>query len=186
MCYVPPESSSRGNSAEETLQALAEGVEKYSSLGSLMICGDFDARLGDAGDEVDGIPRCKIIDMVKNSQGNGFVDFLRSTDMCVKNGRKGRDAFTCVSGRGGSVIDYCVVEMENLDMIKNFRLTTMCEEVQEMRIDGMARVCQTTHYCSGILHWRAWGAGGRRRKSSQKPHRRKLGGLSQRTTWKIV
>ena len=44
MCYVPPESCSRGNSAEETLQALAEGVEKYSSLGSLVICGDFNAR----------------------------------------------------------------------------------------------------------------------------------------------
>ena len=103
-----------------------------------MICGDFNARLGDAGDEVDGIPRRKIIDMVKNSQGDGFVDFLRSTDMCVVNGRKERDAFTCVSGRGGSVVDYCVVEMENLDMIKNFRVTTMCEAVQEMRIDGVA------------------------------------------------
>ena len=102
VCYVPPESSSRGNSAEGTLQALAEGIEKYGSLGSRVICGDFNARLGEAGDEVDGIPRRKIIDMVKNSQGDGFVDFLRSTDMCVVNGRKGRDAFTCVWKRGFS------------------------------------------------------------------------------------
>ena len=138
MCYVPPESSSRGNSAEETLQAMAEGVEKYSSLGSLVICGDFNARLGEAGDEVDGIRRCKIINMVKNSQEDGFVDYLRSTDMCVVNGRKGRDAFTCVSGRGGSVVDYCVVEVEKLDMIKNFRVTTMCKAVPGIRIDGVA------------------------------------------------
>ena len=49
VCYIPPESSSCRNSAEETLQALAEGVEKYGSLGSLVICGDFNAGWGRQG-----------------------------------------------------------------------------------------------------------------------------------------
>ena len=138
VCYIPPESSSRGKGAEETLQALAEGVAKYGPIGPLVICGDFNARLGEMEEEIDGIPRRKIIDRVKNCQGEGFVDFLRSTEMCVVNGRKGRDAFTCVSGRGGSVVDYCVVEAEELDMIENFRITTMSEAVEEMRLAGMA------------------------------------------------
>ena len=29
----------------------------------------------------------------------------------------------------------CLEEVENLDMIKNFKVTTMCEAVQEMRVD---------------------------------------------------
>ena len=106
VCYIPPESSSRGIGAEEMLQALAEGVAKYGPIGPLVICGDFNARLGEMEEEIDGIPRHKIIDRVNNCQGEGFVDFLRSAEMCVVNGSKGRDAFTCVSGRGGSVIDY--------------------------------------------------------------------------------
>ena len=37
--------------------------------------------------------------------------------MIVVNGRKGRDAFTCVSGRGCSVVDYCIVGKEDFGMI---------------------------------------------------------------------
>lgn len=52
VCYVPPQSSSRVRSTEEELQALAEGVAKYGSLGTLVICGDFHVRWGEAEDEV--------------------------------------------------------------------------------------------------------------------------------------
>ena len=48
------------------------------------------------------------------SQGEAFVDFLRGGNMTVVNGRKGRDAFTCVSGRGCSVVDYCIVALGRL------------------------------------------------------------------------
>ena len=42
VCYIPPESSSHTAGGEETLQALAEGVAKYNSMGPLVICGDFN------------------------------------------------------------------------------------------------------------------------------------------------
>ena len=54
--------------------------------------------------------------------------------MCVVSGRKGKDAFTCVSGRVCSVVDYRVVRVEDCDMIENFRT---CEAVKEMRSDGV-------------------------------------------------
>lgn len=57
---------------------------------------------------------------------------MRSTEICVVNEGKERDAFTCVSGRGGSVVDYCVVELEDLDMMEKFRVPTTCETVEEM------------------------------------------------------
>ena len=51
------------------------------------VCGDFNARCGNLEVEVDGIPNRQITDVMKNSQGEGFVDFLRNTEMCVVNGR---------------------------------------------------------------------------------------------------
>lgn len=60
---------------------------------------------GEAEDEVDGIMEHKIMDSGKNSQEERLVDFPRSTNMCGVNDRKGREAFMCVSGRGGSVVD---------------------------------------------------------------------------------
>ena len=65
-----------------------------------------------------------MIDEVKNNQGEIFVDFLRSVNMGVVNGRKGKDAFTCVSGKGYSVVDYCIVRAEYFDLIGNFRVVT--------------------------------------------------------------
>ena len=54
--------------------------------------------------------------------------------MTVMNERKERDAFTSISGRGCSVVDYCIiVGKETLDMLKCFKVTTMSESVEEMR-----------------------------------------------------
>ena len=98
---------------------------------------------------------CKVIDVVRNSQGEGFMDFLRSIERCAVNGRKGKDAFTCVSGRGCSGVDYRVVGVEDFDMIENFRITTMCEAVEEMRSDGVSMMVpdnsllRTSGYCAG-------------------------------------
>ena len=39
VCYIPPESLSCGRGAEETLQLLAEQVEKFGSQSPLIICG---------------------------------------------------------------------------------------------------------------------------------------------------
>ena len=89
-----------------------------------MICGDFNARCGSADDETSGVPNRKVIDVVGNSQGEAFMDFLKGTEMCVVSGRKGKDAFTCVSGRGCSVVDYRVVGVEDFDMIESLRIQT--------------------------------------------------------------
>ena len=52
--------------------------------------------------------------VVKNRQGEDLMDFLGNTGMRVVNGRGGKDGFTCVSGMGSSLVDYCIVEVENL------------------------------------------------------------------------
>ena len=99
VCYLPPEASSRGPGVEETFQLLPEQVAKFRSLGQVIICGDFNARCEKLDMDIEGIPPQKVIDSVKNSQGEVFADFVRGMNMVVVNGRKGRGAFTCISGR---------------------------------------------------------------------------------------
>ena len=89
VCYIPSESSSWGQGAEETLQLLSEQVAKFCSQGPLIICGDCNARCGELNTDRDGIPSRKVIDVVKNSQGKAFVDFHQSISMTEVNGRKG-------------------------------------------------------------------------------------------------
>ena len=68
VCYVPPESSSRGRSSEEYFQLLAEQVAKFGgALSPLIICGDFNARCRDLDTNSEGLPVRSIIDVVKNS-----------------------------------------------------------------------------------------------------------------------
>ena len=38
---------------------------------------------GSADDGISGVPNRKVIDVVRNSQGEQFMDFVRSTEMCA-------------------------------------------------------------------------------------------------------
>ena len=84
------------------------------------------------------MPSHRIVDSVKNHPGEALYDFLRSTGACIVNGRKGKDAFSCVASRGSLVVDYCVVPCENLNLIEEFRVVTMAESIDEMKIRGEA------------------------------------------------
>ena len=77
-----------------------------------------------------------MLDVVKNRQGEDLMDFLGNTGMRVVNGRGGKDGFTCVSGRGSSVVDYCIVGAENLGLVCNFKVTTMSESIDAVKLRG--------------------------------------------------
>ena len=81
------------------------------------------------GDSEEIPSRC-CVDIVKNSQGEVLVDCMRSSGLVFVNGRQGEDQFTCISSRGRSVVDYCLVPEEELMPIHNFVVKTMsqCEE----------------------------------------------------------
>ena len=69
------------------------------------------------------------VDSIKNSQGELLIECMRGSGMCFANGRKGADEFTCISSKGCSVVDYCLVPAEDLDDIDGFMVETMsrCE-----------------------------------------------------------
>lgn len=44
VCYLPPMSSCRDVDVYEVLSVLAEQVARHSQLGTVVLCGDFNAR----------------------------------------------------------------------------------------------------------------------------------------------
>ena len=69
--------------------------------------------------------------------------------MTVVNRRKGKDAFTCVSGRGCSVVDYCIVGKKDFGLMEGFKVMTMSEVVEVMRCEGVA----TRVHDHSLMHW---------------------------------
>ena len=51
---------------------------------------------GSADDGISGDPNCKVIDVVRNSQGEGFMDFKKYCDVC------------CEWGEGEGCLHVCV------------------------------------------------------------------------------
>ena len=138
-CYFPPDSSSRGSNSEETLLKLEEPVHKFSTLGTVMMSGNYNAKCGSLREENDALPARVELDQVKNHQGEVLMKFcLDSSGLCIVNGRVGKDGFTCVSGRGSSVVDYCLLPAEELDIIEKLRIVTMTDCQQEMKMEGEA------------------------------------------------
>ena len=98
--------------------------------GQVMGCGDFNARCGELGDS-NGLPNRGCVYLVKNGQGELLVDCMRSSCLVFVNGRQGQDQFTCISGRGKSVVDYCLVPEEELMSIRKFVVKTIMSQCEE-------------------------------------------------------
>ena len=70
---------------EERWQCLSEQASKYASLGTVLLCGDFNARCG-CVEEMEGLGDRQSEDQVINEQGRALLDFTRSLGLCVTNG----------------------------------------------------------------------------------------------------
>jgi len=107
----------------------------YRNLGTICICGDFNARCGDlqdvSVDSVSDIPPRKPLDVELNSHGKQLMDVMKSLELGTLNGR-GKDNFTYISSLGRSVVDYCIVELEDYNKFSHFTVTTMQELMEEL------------------------------------------------------
>ena len=108
ICYLPPENSSHQVDAEQFYAELMKQVYQYQKCGKIIICGDFNSRIGEESDYIEGvdnIPIRQVIDTTSNKYGDHLLDFLVDCNMCIVNGRVGSNDFTHVSHRGCSVVD---------------------------------------------------------------------------------
>jgi hypothetical protein len=102
-------------------------VYEVQNSGPFFICGDFNSRCCDENDYITGVddicPR-DVVDFKCNTYCNTFIDFLIIIDCCILNGRKFlNNDFTCISTKGCSVVDYCIVPYDYLNIFDKFCVT---------------------------------------------------------------
>lgn len=131
--YIPPANSEfYKNRQDDTWDYIENDIAKYSHLGSVILCGDLNARTGRKNDFVDQDEQTLHSndlyyeldnDITRNSQdtvicarGRKLIDTCISANLRIVNGRKLGDnvgRFTCHKSNGSSTVDY-VIAQENI------------------------------------------------------------------------
>ena len=132
--YIPPENSPYYQKRQQdTLDYIESDIQKYSSFGSILLCGDLNARTGIKEDFVsqdensiiqddiyydldDNINQRKSEDKITCSRGTKLLEICISAKLRILNGRKLGDSlgkYTCHKSCGSSVNDYLITQ-ENI------------------------------------------------------------------------
>lgn len=133
----------------DLFQLLQNDIHTYSTLGKVMLVGDWNARVGN-GDRrdyivcdqvVDGIDDDtyypdtplyrKSMDTTCNNHGLKLLDLCKANSLRIANGRLGKDynigSYTFASAIGASVIDYLILGESSFNSIRNFTVCNFCE-----------------------------------------------------------
>lgn len=134
-CYLPPKGSVRGRNSQNFFSHLLLNIYDQSESDVIVICGDFNSRIGTLNDfsDFDSIRSRTAIDKTVNQHGKSFLEFLNESKTCVLNGRydSNKDNFTCISGRGKSVVDYMCVPHDVLELCSSFQVITTRSVIEQ-------------------------------------------------------
>ena len=134
--YISP-IHKRNKNKDDLFTVLNEDIYKFKGRGNIFIQGDLNGRIGqnndfithDKFDEIFGItnnyylPTRNSEDIVVNTRGKELLDFCKTNEYIVLNGRKTGDIFgnyTSHQWNGSSVVDYVITTYTNYDKILNF------------------------------------------------------------------
>lgn len=155
--YIPPANS---NYYSEQFNTIETDIAHYSSMGDVMLMGDFNARLGNMQDfiiddsnkyidlpvdyQTDHQNIRNNLDTKKNTHGKCLIDMCIATQLRIINGRTVGDTFgnyTYHDSRGSSTIDY---------FICNTNLQNKIWGVNIQNINYLSRHCQVSCFIKCI------------------------------------
>ncbi|CAG2231612.1 unnamed protein product [Mytilus edulis] len=135
VCYLPPTGTTRNIDANDFYDSLLSQVHVYGNESIFFLCGDFNSRCGDMDDYiagVDTIPERNVVDFKRNAHGELLCEYLINSNCCILNGRKGvKNNYTYISQLGSSVVDYCLIPYELLDIFEQCDVITMSELIEK-------------------------------------------------------
>ncbi|XP_060597076.1 uncharacterized protein LOC132750994 isoform X1 [Ruditapes philippinarum] len=126
--YLPPENSVWGRDAQTFFAHILSIIYLNSEYDTIFLAVDFNARIGTLSDilqSVDSLPERKPIDNCINQHGREFIDFLIDSKFCTLNSRFENDAFTSISPKGKSVVDYICVPHDVFQKCIMFKILSM-------------------------------------------------------------
>lgn len=97
------------------------------------MCQDFNCRVGNIYDYIEGIDEIidkDVVDFTQNECGSVLIEFLINSNYCILNGRNSiKSNYTCIRPQGSSVVDFCLIGHDDLDKYKSFNDSTMSETI---------------------------------------------------------
>lgn len=137
--YIPHENSVFRNYENDHLDTLQTDIECFTTKGTVITIGDFNARtsnlddflnkeiLGELMYNITSLPdesRRRNMDKVVNSSGRKLINMCKYTGLQIQNGRLNieSETFTCFRHNGCSTIDYLITTSVTAQYIKNFRV----------------------------------------------------------------
>ena len=129
--YLSPATSTRGDRSHDVFDVLRSQCLKYQDRGEILICGEFNARIGTLKDfpsnASNNLPQRQVIDTTINSHGRQLVDFFIDCNMITLNARfcNDKNTLTVISTSGKSVVDYVLVQVEQFQKFVRFDLKTV-------------------------------------------------------------
>ena len=163
--YIPPQDSSSTYSNfanNNAFQLLQQDVTHFSSIGSVCICGDFNARTGNNSDNIN-IPG-RVFDRFDeitqnmcfpnnsrysedtkiNTYGRELLSLCKSSKLRIMNGYFNNDissgCFTCCTPRGTSLIDYLICDFKFYTSLIDFSLLPLCVDSDHRALTFSLRI----------------------------------------------
>ena len=88
-----------------------------------------------------------------NKEREKLCDFLIDTDCCVLNGRNTtKNNNTFIGQQGHSVVDYCLIPYERLDIFTDFKVTLETDLFNSSNLLGVIDP-ETSHPDHSLLTW---------------------------------
>ena len=141
-CYLPPERSPWGRNISDYFAHIMSQLYLCAEDDIVILCGDMNARIGEMKDytvNLDNVQDRKVIDLSVNNHGKTFIEFLIDGKLCVLNGRfdTESDNYTFVSPMGKSVVDYMFVPQDVLTYCSNFKVHTISQIMDNLKLETM-------------------------------------------------
>ena len=140
--YMPPESSKYSVNNEELLNNLTIDIYLNHNADKVIICCDFNARVGSKLDTLNDENICerKVIDHISNKQGDRLLTFVQDIKGCLVNGRitpESDDFTSCASHKGLAVVDYFITRQSDLATMTKMTVAGMSKLVEQADLEHL-------------------------------------------------
>ena len=149
--HIPPENSSYSIKYGDQFELLEQEILKFSNLGNIMLCGDFNARTADNTDFIindnqndfncyddeyvfDLCDKRVNNDRVISTRGRQLLDKCIKSSLRIGNGRVLGELcgnFTCYNKSGSSVIDNVIINEECISNVLYMKIDDLMRSLSD-------------------------------------------------------